>query len=183
MVDIQAPHAGGLAVRPANFSKVAMAAALMGGLSMPAAAGHLNSQKIQARYRKLETELQRSHGTKRARLLAKLAQLDIEQAYASFQTQKVLAGNEALNLAQQHAQQAMLPLAQEAARGKSKDMRKVELRFHSISFGLSGLMNIAPYRIAPRIRAVRAYIGQLQSKLLQWMFGGGISLAPNPAKH
>lgn len=170
-------------MRSATVCKIAMAAALMGGMAIPAVAGRLNSQKIQARYRKLEKKLQRSHGTRRARLLAKLAQLDLDRAYINFQSQQVLAGNEALNRAQQHAQQAMLPLAQEAARGKSKDMRKVELSFHKISFGLSGLVHIAPYPTAPRIRAVRAYIGQLQSKLLRWMFGPGVSFAPNPAQH
>lgn len=149
---------------------------LMAGLLFsvqPAFAGHLTPAKVLARYHKLQRQLPRSRGAKRARLLARLARLDVANAYANFQGQQVLAGSVALNLAQQHAHQAMQTLAQEAARGKSKGMRKVELQFHKISFGLRGLLHIAPYEAAPRIRAVRDYFGQLRSRLLGWMFGGG----------
>ncbi len=160
-----------MAVSSAIHIKVVALAAVLGLAPLPAVAGHLTAAKMQQQYRKLETKLAHTHGAKRAQLLARLAGLDVDQAYANFQLQKLMAGSQALNLAQQHAQAAMQALATEAAHGKSKNMRKVELQFHKITFGLRGLMNIAPYQAAPRIRAVRNYFSQLRSKLLQWMFG------------
>ncbi|HXR97969.1 MAG TPA: hypothetical protein VN709_09015 [Terriglobales bacterium] len=128
-------------------------------------------------YAKLQSETAAARGVKQAEDLAKMAELEFDFARQAFVSGKPGdAGVTQLNLATQHADQAMANLRAEAALGHKNGMKNVESSLQRIGFGLKDLAQQVRFEDRPKVEAARDHISDLRAELLQMIF------APKPKK-
>ncbi|HUX65861.1 MAG TPA: hypothetical protein VMV31_00075 [Terriglobales bacterium] len=135
----------------------------------PQAPAGLNP-KLVRQYDKLSANAAKQKGPKQAETLAKMAELEFDFARTSYNTQQAAAGQQHLDLAARHADQACALLQAESARGKTNGMKNVEISLQRISFGLKGLAQQVQYFDRPKIEAAINHFYSLRSHLLDWMF-------------
>lgn len=137
-----------------------------------AAAVSLPARASKPTYQELESKAAAAQGAKRAELLSQLALLDYANARQSYEAGRSQEGAQRLTTLEQHGEQAMALLEVEAARGKKKGMKKVEIAFRQVVFGLADLGHEANYRDLPAIEAAQKRFSARRQQLLAWLFAG-----------
>lgn len=150
-------------------------------LAAPLWAFHLTPAQ---KYARLEAKAAKSHGHKRAELLAKLAFLDFGRARQRFEANDSATGRRALVALRQNGAESIRLLRAEAARGKKDGMRHVEIEFQRIAFGLAALEHEASFHDQPVIQAAQRQFANWRRTLLEWLFAktkhGHLILNPDP---
>jgi hypothetical protein len=138
------------------------------------ASGRLECATKPDKYAQLEQKLKTAEGAKRSEILAQLAFLDYDRARASYDAGKPEDGLKQLEVARQHAQDAMTFLNQEATHHKSHGMKQVEIQFRKIAFGLRDLSRSITLEERPPVEAAMKYFSESRDAILRMMFGGQI---------
>lgn len=121
-------------------------------------------------YVRLAAKLTDEQGMKRAQSLAELASMDFDAAHARYLAGDAIQGAAFLERARAHAAQAFDIANAEAVQGKTKGLEKVELPLHSVSFGLSKLLNDVATANRPPIQGAETYFADLRAHILALMF-------------
>lgn len=127
----------------------------------------------QPSYAQLQAKIAAAQGPKRAELLAQLVALDFDLARQAYTAGKTQEGSLRLTDLETHAADAMTLLQTEADRGKKNGMKKVEIEFRKVAFGLADLGHeVSVYSDQARIGEEQKKIAQRRDQLLTWMFQG-----------
>lgn len=126
--------------------------------------------KEEKKYDDLQQHLPSQKGIKQAQTLAELARLDYDFAHAEYTAGHAAQGERYLLQSRNFAAQAMQVLKQEAAHGHTNGMKKVEMAFQQISFGLHDLAFTVDVAHRPPIEAARNYFSSRRAEVLALMF-------------
>lgn len=135
-----------------------------------AAPAYAPNPKLLRDYARLETKAATQTGPKQAETLAKLAELDFTFGHDGLLANQAAEGQRHLDLAGQNADRAMALLQQEVSRGKTNDMKNVELSLQKITYGLKELAEEVRFTERPRVQALAQHFADMRSQLLDWMF-------------
>jgi len=148
----------------------------MGGWVLAQGANTTVDPKLAHDYAQLEAQAANRQGAKQAEALAKLAEMDFDFAHAGYLANQTTEGDQQLDRATQHADQACAVLKTEAARGKTGGVRNVEISLQRVTYGLKDLAQRVHFRQRPKVEAVGSHFADLRAELLDMMF------APKPSK-
>ncbi|MGH9541777.1 MAG: hypothetical protein ACRD2H_07825 [Terriglobales bacterium] len=121
-------------------------------------------------YAQLAAKMAKAQGPKRAELLSQLALMDYDKARKSYEGGQSQAGAQCLAALEAHGGEAMALLRAEAAQGGKKGMKKVEIAFRKVVFGLDDLGHEANFQDQRRIEAARQRFADRRQQLLTWLF-------------
>lgn len=148
-----------------------MAAAIPGLHAQDSAAKQQKElAKAEKKYDDLQKHLPSQKGIKQAQTLAELARLDYDFAHAEYTAGHAAQGERYLLQSRDYAAQAMQVLKQEAADGHTGGMKKVEMSFQQVSFGLHDLAFAVDLNHRPPIEAVRDFFSSQRAEVLALMF-------------
>jgi len=126
--------------------------------------------KEQQKFADLQKHLPSEKGVKQAQTLAELAHINFDFAHAAYDAGNVAGGRSQLQSAQAYAAQAMQVVQQEAATGHTGGMKKVEMEFQEIAYGLHDLSQSADFQQRPPIDAAQRYFAEQRDQVLSLMF-------------
>lgn len=126
--------------------------------------------KEQQKFAKLQARAPTEKGIKQAQTLAELARMSYDFARAAYEGGAAARGEAQLQSAHAYAAQAMQVVQQQAAAGHTGGMKKVEMQFQQISYGLHDLAMAVDFQQRPPIDAARQYFTQQRAQVLSLMF-------------
>lgn len=126
--------------------------------------------KEQQKFARLQQRVATEKGIKQAQMLAELARMSYDFARAAYESGDAAHGEAQLQSARASAAQAMQVVRQEAAAGHTGGMKKVEMQFQQISYGLHDLSMSVDFQLRPPIDAARQFFSQQRAQVLTLMF-------------
>jgi putative cell wall-binding protein len=126
--------------------------------------------KEQKKFAKLQQRVAGEKGIKQAQMLAEMARMSFDFARAAYEGGDAAHGAAQLQSARSFAAQAMQVVQQQAVAGHTRGMKKVELQFQQISYGLHDLAMAVDFAQRPPIEAARQYFGEQRAQVLNLMF-------------
>jgi len=126
--------------------------------------------KEQKKFAQLQQRVAREKGVKQAQMLAELASLSFDFARAAYEAGDAAHGQTQLQASRTYAAQAMQVVQQQAAAGHTSGMKKVEMQFQQISWGLHDLAMMVDFQLRPPVEAAHRYFSQQRAQVLSLMF-------------